>query len=165
MTAIKNQSQLNFLLNTNMTYKTTVPELELRMKKSVVHKAKIESSTDSAKFFREAMDHETIEVQEQFFVVYLNAANKTIGWVRISSGGITSCTADPILIIKYAIDCLASGMILCHNHPSGRKEPSGADIQITKKIKGAAEFLNIRVLDHVIITADDHYSFADEGLI
>jgi DNA repair protein RadC len=146
------------------TYKTECPELKVQLKRDVVLKAKITSSQNSADFFREIWD-DTIDIYESFFVIYLNQASNTIGWYKVSQGGITGTVADPRLIIKKALDILATGFIMCHNHPSGNLKPSEADIALTKKIKSGAEFLDIRLIDHIILTTDGYYSFNDSGLV
>lgn len=148
-----------------MEYKKTMPEIEIRLKKSIVHQAKITGSKDVERVMREVYAPDEIGVYESFFVVYLSRANKTIGWIRISQGGITGTVADPRLILKGALDCLACGIILCHNHPSGNLQPSHADTELTKKIKDGAKIFDIAVLDHIILTETGYYSFADEGLI
>lgn len=102
---------------------------------------------------------------EEFWIVYLNNSNKVIHKNQLSKGGITGTLVDVRLVMKTAIEVGATGIILAHNHPSGTLKPSEADKQITKKLKTAAESLDIKVLDHLIITEKEYFSFADEGLI
>jgi DNA repair protein RadC len=102
---------------------------------------------------------------EEFWVLYLNKANKIIDRERISSGGVSGTVVDVKMIMKSAVEKLASGMSICHNHPSGNLHPSDADIQLTKKIKEAAKSLDILLLDHIIIGDKDYYSFADEAML
>ncbi len=102
---------------------------------------------------------------EEFWVLLLNKSNRVIKKERISIGGVDGTIADIKMIFKSAIDSLASSIILCHNHPSGNLQPSGSDVSLTKKMKQAGEMLNIKVLDHVIVTETGFYSFADEGVI
>lgn len=83
---------------------------------------------------------------------------------NISKGGITSTTVDVRLIMKTALECFATGLILCHNHPSGEVQPSQADIQLTQRIKSAAELLNISLIDHVVMSNEKYYSFFSEGI-
>jgi DNA repair protein RadC len=144
-------------------YKSNCPELVATLKRDDCKKVKIASSKDSADFFRQVI--EGIDIYESFFVVYLNQSNNTIGWYKASQGGIAGTVADPRLIMKKALDVLATSLILCHNHPSGNLKPSGADESLTMKIKQAGAFLDIKVLDHIILTEESYYSFADEGLI
>lgn len=102
---------------------------------------------------------------EVFGVLLLNQANKVLHFELVSQGGLTGTVADPRIIFKKALEYGATGVILCHNHPSGNTNPSQADKLITQKLKSAGEQLDIRVLDHVIIAESGYYSFADEGLI
>jgi len=95
----------------------------------------------------------------------LNRSNKIIKKVLISEGGITGTVADPKRIFKAAIEQNATSIILCHNHPSGNIKPSDADIKLTKKLKEAGSFLDISILDHIIMGDDTFYSFADEGIL
>ncbi len=102
---------------------------------------------------------------EIFAVVFLNRANKIIHFEIVSSGGITGTVADPRIILKKALEEEAVSLILCHNHPSGSLKPSRADEELTIKIKEASRFFDIKVLDHVIVSSEGYFSFADEGLI
>lgn len=100
---------------------------------------------------------------EQFWVLYLNRANRKISIHCISEGGLDSTVVDPKRIFKIALEENAASVILCHNHPSGRLMPSDSDIRLTNKIKSSGEFLDIKVLDHLIVGDEKYYSFADEG--
>lgn len=102
---------------------------------------------------------------EEFWVLYLNRGNQVIDKVKISQGGIAGTVIDARLILKHAIEKLASALVLVHNHPSGNLSPSNADIEITKKIVAGAGYMDIKVLDHLIIAHKQFTSFADEGLI
>jgi len=102
---------------------------------------------------------------EEFWILYLNNSNKIIRKNQLSKGGITGTLVDVRLVLKNALEVGATGLILSHNHPSGTLKPSEADKQITKKLKLAGESLDIKVLDHVIITEKAYFSFADEGLL
>ncbi|MFB6257774.1 MAG: DNA repair protein RadC [Flavobacteriales bacterium] len=102
---------------------------------------------------------------EEFWVIFLNRANKLLSRHLIGRGGLSGTVADTRLIFKWALQDLASSMILCHNHPSGNIEPSKADRTLTRKLKDAGELMDIPVLDHLIIGEQDHYSFADEELL
>jgi len=102
---------------------------------------------------------------EEFHVIYLSNSNRILSRKAISSGGITGTVADVRIIMKQAIDQQATAIILCHNHPSGTIKPSQADILLTKKVKQAGEILDVKVLDHIIVTLKDYYSFADEGML
>lgn len=100
---------------------------------------------------------------EQFWVLFLNKANRKISIHCVSEGGLDSTVVDPKRIYKIALEANAANIILCHNHPSGRLYPSDSDIRLTEKIKHSGEFLDIKVLDHLIVGDEKYYSFADEG--
>lgn len=103
-------------------------------------------------------------MHEEFWVLYLNNSNKVVSKSQISKGGITGTLVDIRLIFKVAFEQNATAIILCHNHPSGKLQPSEQDITITKKVKEAGKNLDINVLDHIIVTEMGYYSFGDEGL-
>jgi len=102
---------------------------------------------------------------EEFWVLLLNRSHHLLKVCRISTGGISGTIADPKLVFKAALDAQASALILVHNHPSGNLRPSRQDIQLTKKMKQAGQFLELPILDHLIYTNDGYYSFADEGML
>ncbi|AXB55449.1 RadC family protein [Flavobacterium fluviale] len=101
---------------------------------------------------------------EEFWILFLNNSNSVISKSQLSKGGITGTVVDVRLVFKLAMENGATALILCHNHPSGNLTPSEADKQITKKIKQAGESLDVKVLDHLIITESKYYSFVDEGI-
>ena len=101
---------------------------------------------------------------EEFWVLFLNNSNKILFKAQLSKGGMTGTVIDTRIVFKIALEQNATSIILSHNHPSGKLQPSEADIQITKKIKSAGQQLDIPVLDHIIITERGYYSFADEGI-
>ena len=103
--------------------------------------------------------------REEFWAIYLNQSNRVIRKERLSAGGITGTLVDVRLIMKEALLCNATGMIIAHNHPSGNEKPSKEDNLITEQIKKAADTLNIRLLDHVIITSNTYYSYMDNGML
>ena len=123
-------------------------------------KPAVSSSSAVAEYLRSVLQDETREI---FVVIFLNRANRINGHHIISTGGITGTVADPRIIMKKALEENATGIILSHNHPSGNINPSREDINLTKKIKEAASYLDISVLDHIIIGNDKYYSFADSG--
>jgi len=102
---------------------------------------------------------------EEFWVVFLNRSNKIMSKMKLSQGGVSGTVIDNRIILKNALDRLASGIIICHNHPSGNKQPSTSDLEITKKLTEAGKLMEINVLDHIIISNNSFFSFADEGLI
>ena len=124
--------------------------------------AKICSSNDAFEFVKFLYD-DSISIFESFYILLLNNANNTIGYAKISQGGINSCIVDPIIIAKIAVDSLAKGVILFHNHPSGNLNPSDNDIKLTAKIKNALLLFDIKVLDHLILSDESFYSFSDNG--
>ena len=146
---------------------TRVAEVELVYKTTIKpsERPKISSVSDSYKLLKELWNENTIEMQEEFKVLLLNRANKVIGVYEASAGGLTGTVADPRLILAAAIKSLAVSIVLSHNHPSGNLKPSRADEELTQKIKVAAAYHDISVIDHIIITSEAYYSFADEGLL
>ena len=122
----------------------------------------ITSSADVARYLQSLLqDHQ----HEVFAVLFLNRANKINHFQIISEGGMTGTVADPRIILKKALEENAVSIILCHNHPSGSLKPSRADEELTQKIKEAARFFDIKVLDHLIVSEDGYFSFADEGIL
>lgn len=102
---------------------------------------------------------------EEFWILFLNRSNRVIDRMKISQGGVSGTVTDVRIIMKKAVEWLASGIIVCHNHPSGNMNPSDSDSKITGKIKDAGSIMDIQLLDHIIISGKDYYSFADNGLI
>ena len=127
-----------------------------------LEKAIITTSTDMANYLRSALKDYRHEV---FAVVFLNRANKVNHFEIISEGGITGTVADPRIILKKALEADAVSIILSHNHPSGSLKPSRADQQLTLKIKEAAKYFDITVIDHIIVSEEGYYSFSDEGIL
>lgn len=146
-------------------FKGNLPELVLSYKTGEEKRFKISSSKDAYKGLKELYDIGLIEYCESAIVVYLNRANNTLGWKMISQGGISGTIMDIKIIYATALQCGASSIIVSHNHPSGNLIPSTADKNITKQIIDAGKILDIKMLDHLIITKDGYFSFADEGLI
>ena len=144
-----------------------VAEIQLSYKPKVKAslRPKITSSNDAYEILLSSWDISKIDFVEQFKVMLLNRANKVPGVLEISSGGISGTVADPKLIFAAALKAGASGLILSHNHPSSNLQPSQADISLSKKVKEGGTLLEIPVLDHIIVTSEGYYSFADEGLL
>ncbi|MGN6436434.1 MAG: RadC family protein [Agriterribacter sp.] len=127
-----------------------------------LEKPVVTSSATIARYLQAQLkDHK----QEVFIVIFLNRANKIKHSEIISKGGITGTVADPRIILKKALQEEAVSIILCHNHPSGSLKPSKADRTLTAKIKEAAHFFDIRVADHIIVSEEGYFSFADEGIL
>ncbi len=128
----------------------------------ILRRPVLSRSNDIAAFLRHALKDHPYEV---FAVIFLNRALKVKNFKIISRGGITGTVADPRVILKQALDEGATTIILSHNHPSGNLNPSNADRELTQKIKNAAAFFDIIVADHIIVSDEGHYSFADMGLM
>ncbi len=136
-------------------YHNTVPTSQMRQ---------ISSSKDANDILRFIWSN-SLQHIEEFYILLLNCSNKVLGYAQISKGGISSCVVDPKVIFQTALKTNATGIILAHNHPSGSLSPSDADRKLTNKIKSAGSFLDINVLDHLIMTDNNFYSFADEGIM
>jgi DNA repair protein RadC len=144
-----------------------VAEIQLSYKSKVKPslRPRISGSKDVYEVLKKYWDENKIEFIEQFKVLLLNRGNKVIGIYEVSSGTATSTVADPKSIFVTALIGNACAVILAHNHPSGNLNPSQADIKLTKDMVAAGKFLHIPVLDHIIMTSETYYSFADEGLL
>lgn len=147
-----------------------IPEIEVKFKPSSQKQGlkvsvKLTSSQAAYETLKTMYDSDTLEYYESSIVVFLNQANKAIGWVKLSQGGITGTVMDVRMIFGIALKCAATGLIISHNHPSGNLTPSNTDIRLTEQIKKAGEFLQITLLDHIIVTQDGYYSFADNGTL
>lgn len=150
----------------NKTMKSTIKRFKIRGVKSEFTKERIKSASSAANFIRRFY-HEDIEVYESFFILLLNQTNDTIGFAKISQGGVSGTVVDIKIVAKYAVDSLASSIILAHNHPSGNLTPSEPDKQITKKIVEGLRLFDIKVFDHIILSPFDNefISFAEENLL
>lgn len=126
---------------------------------------KVTSSKDVADFIRRTFKAGTLELQESFIALYLNTANEILGYYNHTIGGINATIADRRLILATALASVSVGLIVAHNHPSGNLTPSQADLELTKRLKAGAETLDIKLLDHLIITKNSYYSFADNGMM
>lgn len=140
-------------------------ELVYRTKVKPSQRPKIGSTADAYEILQKIWNRDKIELVEEFKVLFLNRSNKVLGVLDASSGGITGTVADPRIILAAAIKANAVNLLLAHNHPSGSVTPSRADEQLTVKIKEAARWLDITVMDHIIITTESYYSFAEERLL
>jgi DNA repair protein RadC len=136
--------------------------LELRKLQSEFQETKITSSSSAAQYMRRFYGDD-LEIFESSFILLLNNQMLTIGYAKISQGGIVGTVIDSRLIAHYAVQVLATSVIICHNHPSGTLTPSHSDIHITAKIKEGLRLLDIELQDHIILTSHGYYSFADEG--
>lgn len=123
----------------------------------------VRCSQDVYDLFLSSWDMSKINYVEHFKVMLLNRANKVMGICTLTTGSNTGCIADPRMVFVLALKTNACGVIIAHNHPSGNIIPSQADTELSKKMKEAGKLLDIRVLDHLIITTEEYYSYADEG--
>jgi DNA repair protein RadC len=156
---------LNPLLNTLFMYSKQKKIISVVSDSGIkIESEQIKNSTMSADLARKMYDND-IDVIESFYVMILSRSNKLKHWAKISQGGVSGTFVDVRVICKHVVDCLGSAVIIVHNHPSGNFQPSEQDKQITKKIKQALEIFDVSLLDHLILTEDDHFSFADNGLI
>jgi DNA repair protein RadC len=144
-----------------------VAEIQLTYKSNVKpsQRPRISGSRDAFNILKENWDHGKIEFVEQFKAMFTNRANRVLGILDVSTGGVTGTVADPRVIFAAGIKAGACGVIVAHNHPSGNLLASQSDIELTKRLKEAGKILEIQLLDHVIVTSEGYFSFADEGLI
>lgn len=150
------------------TQQATIAEVRLiyRTKVKASERLRIKCSKDAFDIFMENWDQESIEHIEEFKLLLMNRSNSVLGIMPVSKGGLSGTVTDVRLIYQGAIKANASGIIICHNHPSGNLNPSESDTKITQKIKEAGNLMDIQLLDHLIISTDDnYYSFADNGLL
>lgn len=162
MKTLKNSGQRSFhfpsrIAEIRVSYSTTIKDAD---------RSKVTSSYDACEIFRTKWRKNKIGYVEEFKAMILNRANKVLGIINVSQGGVSGCVADPKVIYAAALKANGSALIVAHNHPSGNLTPSQADIQLTRKLKEAGQFLDLPLLDHLILTKDDrYYSFADEGIL
>jgi DNA repair protein RadC len=146
---------------------TQIPEIKItlsfdkKIKKSELKT--LSSSNDTVKVLREIFNADTFDWKEEVILLCTNRRNAIVGYYKVSSGGISGTVLDPKIIFTTALNCAASGIIIAHNHPSGNLLPSVEDDRITAKIKEAGKFLDITLLDSIILTDEGYYSYRDEG--
>lgn len=145
--------------------KDFIPEIKVYYNRGKLFLGKVSKSNDVADFIRKIYEKGSIQVQEAFIVLYLNQQNEIIGYYKHSKGAISATIADQRIIFAAALTSLSTSIILAHNHPSGNTQPSEVDIKLTLKIQQTGKLLDINVLDHLIVTKSNYYSFADHGLI
>ncbi|WP_142783756.1 JAB domain-containing protein [Changchengzhania lutea] len=148
--------------------KNKVNEIRISYKEkiSISKSPAIKSSADAGKLLFETWDKNTIAIQESFKVLLLNNSNKVKGVYELSKGGITGTLVDIRILFAVILKSVSVAVILSHCHPSGKLQPSEADKQLTDKIKNAAAFFDVKVLDHLIIVPNgEYYSFADNGIL
>jgi DNA repair protein RadC len=142
-----------------------VAEIKISYSTTSTPKIKITSVNKAFEVLLNSWDLDTIELQEEFKVLLLNRANEVLGIYPLSKGGITGTVVDSRLIFAVALKCNATAIILSHNHPSGNLKPSNNDITITNSIKKCADFLEITLIDHIIMTKNGYFSFSNEKLL
>lgn len=140
----------------------TIKEIKVSYSSGNKNRIKITNSKDTYNLFLSCWSKKTIELQEEFKVLLLNRNNQVLGIYPLSKGGVSGCYVDAKLVFSVALKCNASSIIIAHNHPSGNLNPSEADLRLTKKLKQAGSYLDIEILDHLIITNNGYYSFIDE---
>ena len=150
------------------TQQTNISEVQLvyRTKVKASERLQVKSSKDAFDIFMESWELDSIEHIEEFKLLLMNRSNSVLGILSVSKGGLSGTVTDVRLIFQAAIKANASGIIVCHNHPSGNLNPSESDTKITRKIKEAGTIMDIQLLDHLIIVPEEkYYSMADEGLL
>jgi len=155
------------LLHINNKSKIKIMETYLysiKKNQSEFPRQKISSSKDAEQFIRQFYGDD-LQVYESFFLLLLNQANETVGYAKISQGGIAGTVVDVKIIAKYVVDTLSQAVVLAHNHPSGNIRPSQADENMTTRIKATLNLFDCKVLDHIILTADNYFSFQDNDKI
>jgi DNA repair protein RadC len=146
-------------------YQVTEIQLSYKTRIKASDRPKIACSEDAYNILKEYWNEGTMELREEFKILLLNRANRVLGIVNISTGGVSGTIADPKIIFSSALKANASSLILSHNHPSGNLKPSQTDLTLTSNLTKAGKLLEIPVLDHLIITDESYYSWADQGFI
>lgn len=142
-----------------------VSEIEISYKPVIGSKPEVKCSSDAYLILKEYYPENQIALKEYFVVMYLNQANRVIGVQKLSIGGLTSAVADVRLLFGTALKILATGIVISHNHPSGNTKPSLQDRNLTKQLKEVGELLDIKILDHIILTPENqYYSFTDNEI-
>ena len=144
---------------------TIIAALELGRRRKLaeaLHSQTINGAKDVAEIFQPLLGDLP---HEEFWILFLNKSNRVISKMKLSQGGVSGTVTDVRMIMKKALEHLASGIVVCHNHPSGNLNPSESDIQITHKVKDAGKLMDIQLYDHLIISDKDYYSFADNKLL
>ena len=150
-----------------LTLFNQVSEIQITYRNAIksAYRPKITCSDDAYLVFQANWDPDTIDMREEFKVLALNRANQVLGIIPISAGGVAGTVVDPKIVFGAALKALASSIVLGHNHPSSNLTPSQADIRLTDKLKEAGQALDLPVIDHLIVTSEGFYSFADEGIL
>lgn len=157
---------MTIFFNMNLSKLFSIKEIDISYSYGTAKadRKKITSSLDAKDIFHSLIE-KSIEYKESFLLLVLNNSNEILGIKKISEGGITATIVDIRLIFQTVLKAHGVGFIICHNHPSGKLEPSNADKHLTEKIKEGAQTLDLKLLDHLIITKESAFSFADEGIL
>ena len=143
-----------------------VSEIEVSYTPNTEDSPKITTPREAVEVFRQFFPYSTIALQERFVVAYTNNAGLVLAVYELSIGGLCGTVADPRLILAVALKIAATGILMCHNHPSGRITPSINDIELTRKIKDASGLMDIKLRDHIILAPNgNYYSWSEEGLL
>ena len=143
----------------------TVAEIEISYKPIITDHTVITSSYQAYELVKQLWDNEKINLQEQFAALFFNQSKKVIGWKVIANGNMTKCIVDIKLLVSLALHCMATHVVIVHNHPSGNLKPSDYDETIIQTIKDALKLIDVQLQDHLIICENGYYSFCDEGLL
>jgi DNA repair protein RadC len=141
------------------------PKINVKVSVTKGDRVQITSPDKMVEVMRSIFDADTILWTEEMVMVCLNRANEVIGYYKISSGGFSGTVVDPKVVMTIALQSAASSIILAHNHPSGNLKPSDGDKRITEKLKSACSFLDVSLLDHLIITDSSYFSFQENGYL
>ena len=142
-----------------------ISEIEVSYNPHRIADYKISNSSKTYELILSQWNWKEIEMLEEVKVIFLNKNNIVIGVYKLAKGGISQCTIDIRIILAVALKSLSTSIILVHNHPSGNLQPSQSDKEITKNLKEACKMVQIALIDHLIITKENYYSFADEGIL
>lgn len=142
-----------------------IPEIKFTVERTPGKIITIKSASDCARWFRKIIGKDEIHWREHFVMLCLSRSSQVIGFARVSMGGVNSTIVDPKVVFQMALNCNASAIIVGHNHPSGKTEPSADDIRVTAKLKQGADFLEIQLVDHIIFTEKRYYSFEENQLL
>jgi len=145
----------------------TLEEIKLLYKRKTKAKSRVQMKSSDCvyDYAKSIWEESAIDLMESAYCLFLDRRNAVIGWLRVASGGLDGTLVDQRLIFATALKCAARYIILMHNHPSGNLKASSSDISLTRKIKESGELLDIPLIDHLIITSEDYYSFANEGYL
>jgi DNA repair protein RadC len=146
-------------------YQVAEIEIHYRNKVKPSERPKVQTSAQAYEILLSTWNPNTIEYREEFKVLLLNQASRVLGIIDISLGGVAATIVDAKIVFGAALKANASSILLAHNHPSGNTQPSEPDKHLTNKLKQAGKLLDIKVLDHIIVSTEGFYSFADEGML